>query len=311
MKAVWSLWTKPLFCGEGIGWLSFKDYLFSWVLSVERGRQLFATTELVTDSTGAELLIKGLGLQFDLVSLALDEIQTEDPEWWVLGKLRTYALQDEAFVHIDHDVFLWKSLPEDLLTAPIVTQNPEPVIRKSAGWYQPEYLEMAIEKAAGGWLPLEWLWYTNQPDPIQTAYCCGIFGGNATPFIQHYAKSAYSIACHPANRSTLALQSEKGSHVVLLEQYFLSACLHYYVTHPNPDFGNICANYLFDSVDDAINRGHEVGYTHLIGYAKHDSDIMNRLEKRVRQDYPALYEKCVEIAAKSLSIVRCFGGRAR
>jgi len=307
LKAVWSLWTKPFCQGAGIGWLSFKHYLCSWILSVERGRQWFTTTELVTDSAGAALLVEGVGLRFDRVSLALDDLQDKDPEWWVLGKLRAYALQDEPFIHIDNDVFLWKGFPESLLAASVLVQNPETILREGDRWYQPETLELRITQAEGGWLPVEWTWYTRQPGLVQTSYCCGIFGGNAIPFIQHYAKSALAIADHPVNRQACASLANKVRHVVLLEQYFLSACTHYYVSHPNPSFGNISVDCLFASVDDATARAREVGYTHLIGYAKHDPDLMNRLEHRVQREYPTLYEKCLEIAQVSTLVLPVWG----
>ena len=84
MHAVWSLWTKPL--GRyGSVWPSLVHYLFSWVLSVELARQHFSKTLLVTDDAGASLLLDGIGLQFDQVSLELNSLnvtgQTPESKW--------------------------------------------------------------------------------------------------------------------------------------------------------------------------------------------------------------------------------------
>jgi Family of unknown function (DUF6734) len=61
------------------------------------------------------------GLEFDTVSVDLNELAHSDPEWWTLGKMMTYRAQAEPFVHIDEDVFLWQRLPRELDVPPSKT----------------------------------------------------------------------------------------------------------------------------------------------------------------------------------------------
>jgi hypothetical protein len=106
MNIVWSLWTRPLVAVGRIGWRSPRDHLLSWVLSVGLARRHYADTRLVTDDAGAALLVDALGLEFGEVSLSLNALDDQDPNWWALGKLYAYAEQQRPFLHVDSDVYL-------------------------------------------------------------------------------------------------------------------------------------------------------------------------------------------------------------
>jgi hypothetical protein len=120
MKAVWSFWTKPMKVRASWPWLSAKHHYLSWILSVETAKTHYSKTVLFTDDEGAKALIDGIGLEFDYVSTGLNSLDSYDPGWWALGKLFTYREQQEAFTHIDSDAFLWKALPERMLSAPLL-----------------------------------------------------------------------------------------------------------------------------------------------------------------------------------------------
>ena len=127
-RAVWSFWSKPFEAHHHHLWFSEKHHLLAWILSFELARQYYPETVLVTDDQGARLLVDRLGLEFGEVSTDLNRLQTEDPDWWVLGKLWAYRQQTQPFVHIDADVFLWQPLPEQIVNAPVFTQSPEQFI---------------------------------------------------------------------------------------------------------------------------------------------------------------------------------------
>lgn len=156
-------------------WPSEKHHLCSWVLSVETARQHYPDTWLVTDDAGARLLVDGLGLQFKRVTTDLNALAQHDPDWWALGKICTYRLQTEPFVHLDSDSFLWKRLPARLEHADVFAEyyysfHPAPQ-------YLPERLEHEFRSRAGAWLPKEWIWYGRTFNHRQVA-CCGLVGGN-------------------------------------------------------------------------------------------------------------------------------------
>lgn len=290
MNAVWSFWSKPYLETRRTAWHSEKQHHLSWILSFYLARKYFPKTLLVTDDYGADLLTGHLKLEFDRVSTSLNNLDNQDARWWALGKLCTYASQNEPFIHIDNDVFLWKPLPVDSETK-LFAQNPE-YFEVGASFYMPEQVEMLIHHH-GGWLPEEWIWYRSSGLP-QRAESCGIFGGSDIEFIKYYAKLAMEMIMHPANNAVWNTLGENVERNILVEQYLLTACIEYQKNHPDKKFPTIGIDYLFNSMDDAFNPSDaaEAGYTHLIADSKKDKKIVNDLEWRVKKDFPKAY-KCV------------------
>jgi len=152
-RAVWSFWSKPFQTNRKAFWFSEKHHLLSWVLSFERARQLYPDTVLITDDDGVRMLVDGLGLEFHTVSNELNVLNTQNPDWWVSGKLYAYRAQTQPFVHLDSDVFLWKALPERVTMAPVIAQNPEYFnFGDESALYRPEVYKATIESIQG-WLP--------------------------------------------------------------------------------------------------------------------------------------------------------------
>ena len=292
MRAVWTFWTKPFEARQRWAWRSRKHHLLAWVLSLETARKHYAHTVLFTDDAGARMLVDGLGLDFAEVRTDLNALDGDDAEWWVLGKLHTYAAQTVPFVHLDNDVFLWNPLPESLASAPVFAQNPERFDLGNGSWYQPEVFTAALD-AVGGWLPEEWRWYTAVGG--NGAVSCGLIGGNRTDFIRYYAELALDLARHPANRAAWDRWGDKVDDNILIEQYFLSACLEYHQHMPRARYRGIDIRYLFPSVEEAFDAdaAAQAGYTHLIGNAKRDNGLTDRLERRVRREYPEHYARCL------------------
>src|SRR5262249_39430480 len=266
MKAVWSFWSKPFEAHRRHSWPSQRHHLFAWVLSVETAKQHYPETCLVTDDAGARLLVDDIGLRFAHVSTELNALAGHDPDWWALGKVYAYRMQTKPFVHIDSDVFLWKPLPERLARADVFAQNPEP-ISSGATYYQPEQLELALDRMRQGWLPDEWRWYRRSP--VQRAECCGIFGGNRIDFINRFATASLRMISDPANRQALQSLSDKRALMLVTEQYLLSAFVEYHKTLAVLPGGQVGIEYLFHSMDDAWNADVTVhaGFTHLVAGA--------------------------------------------
>lgn len=291
MRAVWSFWTKPFEARHGSTWASPKHHLLAWILSLATARRHFSSTALFTDDEGARMLVDGLGLEFDHLSTELNGLHDQDPEWWVLGKLHTYRSQAEPFVHIDSDVFLWNPLPDRMLRADVLGQNVE-FFSFDDSWYRPGLFDSLIQ-AAQGWAPEEWSWYTSVRG--ESAVSCGIVGGNNADFLRHYADAAIRFVQHPDNARAWSLVGDKISDNVLMEQYFLSACIEYHRNKSDSPFQGLDVQYLFEPPEDPWDpdAAARVGYTHMIGLAKVDDELAQRLEARVRRDYPAQYERCV------------------
>ncbi len=227
MNAVWSFWSKPYLKARKNSWCSEKQHLLSWILSLQQARKFFGRTVLFTDDYGARMLVDGLQLEFDVVSTALDNLSDHDSKWWAAGKIYTYSAQNEPFIHIDNDVFLWKPLPVNSNTE-LFAQNPE-YFEVGASFYMPEQIEALIANH-GGWLPREWIWYRSSGLP-QRAESCGVFGGGNTEFINYYAKLALAMIEHSANVHLWARLGEHVERNILVEQYLLSACIEHFKYH--------------------------------------------------------------------------------
>jgi hypothetical protein len=292
MNAVWSFWTKPFTAERASSWYDELHHWLAWGLSVNCARQHYPQTWLVTDDEGARILVDELQLPFTHVSTALNSIAQENPDWWAFGKIEAYRRQEAPFVHIDTDVFLWKRLAIGLEQADIFAQNPEPIM-PGGSCYRPEKLEGAVGWPRRGWLPREWLWYRSSAS--LRAQCCGIFGGRRVDFIQHYADTAKRLVADRRNRA-LGIRQGKTGQMLLLEQYLLSACLEYHRVRKRSPFCGIEIRYLFETWEDVFRpeRATEAGFTHLAAGAKGSLRVARHLERRVREDLPGHYERCIK-----------------
>lgn len=290
MRSVWSFWSKPYFAGWS-RWYSDWHHWLGWGLSLHTASRFYPDTCLVTDDVGARILIDHLQLPFAHVSTALNTIQNQDADWWSLGKIEAYRRQQEPFVHVDADVFLWKPLAPEVELADVFTQNPEPIV-PGATLYTPEQVESVI---GNGWLPKEWSWYRRSRK--SESQCCGVFGGNRIDFIEHYANTALRIIRDPRNRSAMKVLPEKSRHMLLIEQYVLTACVEYHRTQKRSPYGGIQIRHVFSSLDDALGpRGpREAGFTHLAAGAKRNPRVSRDLERRVKNDIPEFYERCTNL----------------
>jgi hypothetical protein len=179
-----------------------------------------------------------------------------------------------------------------LARADVFAQNPEP-ISASTPYYQPEQLEQALGAITSGWLPDEWRWYRRTR--ISRAECCGIFGGNHIDFINRFATASLRLVEEPAHFQALRSIHDKRALMLVIEQYLLAAFVEYHKASVVPPLGNIQLEYLFQSIEDAWNpdSATQAGFTHLVAGAKQNQLFAERLEHRVRCDYPQYYRRCM------------------
>jgi hypothetical protein len=299
MRAVWSFWSTPFAEARAAAWGTERNHLLAWVLSFELARRHHEHTALVTDEAGARLLVDGLGLEFDSVTLSLEDLRHADPSWWTVGKLVAITEQHEPFVHLDPDVFLWDPLPTPLTAAPVLAQNPEPY-SPGGTYYRPEEIHSALSIATGTWMPDEWSWH-RRPGVVPRGECCGIVGGNHVEFLRHYADAGLRLIDEPANRAALALLPDRRDLSITIEQYLLAACVEHHRARPGSPFHDVRIEYLFRSWAEAGDGVTAVrrGFTHLIADTKRWPAVARRLERRVRREFPERYRRCLETEAAS------------
>jgi hypothetical protein len=205
--------------------------------------------------------------------------------------LLAYSLQDQPFVHIDTDVFLWKPLPPNLAEAPVFAQCRDHFSRTD--WcYRPRDVEQAFaqEKLA---LPKEWE-YVQSRDTVLTAENCGILGGTNIDFLRYYSKQALDLVLRPQHAAAWSRLPDKKPYTIVIEQFFLSACVDFHRYHPRSPYRGVEVKHLFQSWEQAYdgNEAARLGFTHLIAGAKTSPVIARRLEERVRREDPAYVRVC-------------------
>ncbi len=271
MKAVWSLWTKPLLQTSNNGLWSFNHYLYSWIISVMTINRFFNRTELYTDDFGKLILVDILKIPFDKVYLNLNELEDLNINWWAAGKIQTYSLQKEPFIHFDSDVYLWDRLPERIMSANICAQSPEFFNSNNRdSYYKLKEIEENI-KNGNGWLPGYWKNYTSGRVNFE-ASCCGIFGGNDLKLIRTYSKNALNIICLKRNKDIWNTWGNIALGNVLVEQFFLTLTV--------AAKGKTNIEYLFNEYENPFSETTENKYyTHLISTAKSDIMVQKLIER--------------------------------
>jgi len=305
-KAVYSFYSYPFRTRPGFaGFTTLEDFLNAWTLSVHLALRYFDEVELVTDNYGKAMLVDCLNLPFTKVKNELDAVVPEHVKdlYWTFGKLWAYYLQEEPFIHIDYDVFLWNKLPDRILTAPMFGQNMESDIWK-LDIYRQGY------KALCGHLkhkPDDWIVIYPYIHKHDIAINVGIIGGNDIDFLHKYASTAIDMVTHRENKEAFDIIQRidkitdgnvaHGCNVVTEQYLYSRLCL-----------ANRRWNYMKFLLDQkdmftgnephiSVNRlCKEIGFTHLIGLkSKQNPDTMQRLKYRIKKDYSYYWGKITEI----------------
>jgi hypothetical protein len=293
MRAVWSFWSKPFQRSMGRTWRGPLHHCLAWGLSLRLARRYYRETVLVTDKAGAAFLVDQLGLPFTHVSTDLEQIRKADAGWWALGKLLAYSLQDEPFVHLDTDVFLWKPLPPRVAEAAVFGQCPENY-HSIDQWCGPRTIEDVFARH-GLKLPEEWHWSRARWGDRFCEANCGIAGGTRVDFLRYYARLALDIILKPEHAPAWAELPGKDGFNQIMEQFLLAACVEYHQLHPDSRHRGIHIRYLFPTIDQAFDpaQSARVGFTHLCGDLKANAFVADRLEQRVKREDPKFYRHCV------------------
>jgi hypothetical protein len=297
MRAVWSFWSTPYITRQGRSWREPQHHLLAWGLSLRLARQHYPDTMLVTDKPGKALLVDKLGLEFGEVVTELEALRDDDPGWWALGKLLAYSLQDRPFVHLDTDVFLWKPLPLAAINAPVLAQSPE--IHPHDSCRAPAEVEAAFAKH-GLSLPVEWEWSRSLGAPAYREENCGIVGGQRFDFLRHFATTGLKLVRDPAHAPAWRELPSKDGYNMMAEQFLLSACLDYHRCHPESPYRGVRVKYVFPTWADALDptKSAEAGYTHLLGDAKANVRVIERLERRMQHEDRDFYRHCMRLGRR-------------
>jgi hypothetical protein len=258
-------------------WGSKQNLMVSCSLSYYLLKKHFNKVNLVCNELGKSFMTEELDLKFDQIDIIPLE-QSELNEFvWSIYKLYAYSIQNEPFVHIDTDFFMFEKPPKEYLESEIFAQNLEinhPVlnsIRKNAldfGLKLPEYITHSQKPAV--------------------ALNVGIVGGENLKFFKDFYLLAKSLL--EENNQLLEKHAEELYFFYLfLEQHILYEALKDQEidirTLVKPSF-----KAAYDHITSFISGENKRPYVHLMGNFKQNTETIYSMHKELQSLWPEQYE---------------------
>jgi hypothetical protein len=258
------------------GFLTFRDMLGSTVLAMLTANKHFSKVEFVTNKFG-EKIVEVLKIPVS-VSLKLEEMNEVSPYFWAYAKILATSSQNEPFVHIDNDAYLFSGLPQRMKNADIVFQSKEFMDRPGYGWYdvlKPCWKDAPVK-------PKDIVSVTDY------AYNCGICGGNNIDFFKLHRKVSSEYIFAPENQT---LFFEKHKEVLIHqnlfhEQYFIASLIKSLKLRNKVEV-------FADNIEGINTNG--ISYCHLWGLSKRNHKNINKMWARLNKDFPVYYNKIKDL----------------
>jgi hypothetical protein len=278
MKIIQTFWSgKRDVITESFGWYSPRFHALSWTLSCLQLSK-FYDVELYTDSIGYDFLINKLNLPYKKVNIVLDELNIYPTDFWALPKIKTYSLQNEPYLHIDGDVFIWEPFNEKLLSSDFISQN----LEITTEYYQTMWAEIYPNL---DFIPREMMGYING---INNFACnMGIFGGNDIDFLKKYSNKSMDFAIKNINLSKKINASQFN---MFFEQVLFQEMLFEENKTCNFLFDEVCNDDDYKGFGDFYKVPYEKTYLHLLGVYKRNFSVCKMLESYVLSHYPSYFK---------------------
>ena len=257
--------------------------LMSWALSSLQLSKYYKDVILYADQAAAEILIDKLKLPYSKVFCELDFLGKYDSKFWALPKIHSYSVQEEPFLHVDSDVYIWEKFENELINHQLIAQNLEIGSDNYRSIFQ--LLESELT-----YYPQEVL-DERKSDSRIFAYNAGILGGQDVEFFQIYKKKAFDFV---EKNAVHWEKKELADFNILFEQY-LFYCL-------AKKFNKSVGVYFNETINednyriDLTETPHNSKYTHLLGGVfKTNKQTCNQLAFRLRQCYPEYYYRIIAL----------------
>lgn len=293
MKIVQTYWTKPMFQKSGDlynrlqgGWPSLKYALCAMVYSCLSIKKYYPNIELVTDTYGYKLLIEEFGLPYTKVNLSLNNFDA-DPNLWALAKVYSYGLQNEPFIHIDNDIFIWGKFPERIEKASLCCQNLEQLSLD----YQEGLNLIKTHIPSKSNIFNEFIDNNN----LMNLYAvnAGILGGNDIDFIKTYSKNVLDFYNHQINKFSL-IGEKIGLLNIILEQLSFGVLAQKKGIKIEYLKQIIEFDELINDIIDIYSAPIRTKYVHCLGNIKKDLLVAQQIEFHLKSQYPNYYQKVLD-----------------
>ncbi len=286
MKIIQSFWSKPSVKKLKLndsdrnngGWLEKNYNYYSWALSCLQFRKFYQNVELITDAYGYDMLINKLGLPYTNVIVALDTLNNYHTDLWAIGKLYSYKMQSQPFIHADSDIYIWNKFDIRMEAAQLLVQNLEVNY-----FYNIKSFENISRMLA--FLPPVFHSMLEQKENINSVNA-GILGGNDVDFFQEFSEMAFDFV----DRNTDILSHiDVGIFNTIFEQFLFYALSQKKDIKITTLFDHI--NHTFDGLAELASAPGQTDYVHPVGYYKRTRHIGDLLEHQLLTYYPEYFFK--------------------
>lgn len=287
MKIVQTFWSgsSSNIIKDTFGWYAPEYHLMSWALSCFQLRKFYDDVVLYTDEKGRELLINYLKLPYTKVVVNLDELNKEDSDLWAMSKIYTYSKQDEPFLHVDGDVFIWEAFDKEFLKGDLIAQNKE---IGTTGFYESMFGN--IEKKLV-FLPEE-IKAIREKNTSIFAYNAGILGGQNIDFFKKYTTLCFKFI---EKNKTILNKVNKTSLNVYFEQFFFFCLSEKYNEKVHTLFERVIPDNDYKGMGDFELVPTMKKYLHLIGPFKKDYKTCKKMAWILRESYPNYYYRIITL----------------
>lgn len=280
MKIVQSYWSKPVHRnsvsntksqGKAFaGWRQTDFHFMSWTLSCLNLRKFYENVELVTDEVGYRYLIEKLKLPYSSVRVELDCINTYPSSLWAIGKLYTYGIQNEPFIHVDGDVYIWGKFNAEIESSGLLAQNKDIVNgHYIAGYSRLKDLKFSFPEILAA-----------SPDEIRSLQGsnAGIIGGNNFDFFKDFSKKSFEFIDKNIHLTSNLSDTESTWFALIYEQLLFSLL----AKKNEVDINYLFSEDEFNAIDvSAFSNKYDIKYVHLLGntkkYLEHCKEIYGLL----------------------------------
>lgn len=296
MKIVQTLWTLPGLQQKSDkktlqnrlngGWLKPKYYYFALAYSCLSIKKFYPHIELITDNFGADLLINKLNLPYTKVSLLPDSINDLPTGLWAYPKIYSYSIQEEPFIHIDNDVFLWNKFPDKIENSELIVQNYEKLTTDydiALDFMMDNFTDLPSYIKRGN----EYNKYNYQ------SINAGIFGGNDIKFIKFYTNEAFKFI----NNNLLNIK--KSPHKTgVLNVVFEQLTFFQLAKIKNKQIDTLFNKSFYENMVNMLRFEMvpiEYYYIHCLGELKKNEIFCKQIEFRLCNEYPETYAKIANL----------------
>jgi hypothetical protein len=205
---------------------------------------------------------------------------------WAHPKLLTYSIQNEPFIHVDGDVYIFNRLPAEYESAELIAQNAE----VGSAYYKkmaikflndnviiPEILRKEIEKE------------------IILSYNAGVLGGNDLNFIKEYCQIAFDFISTNKLNDTNSKISDVNYNILFEQILFRVLVAHNKKTVLNVIKQPIQDNgYTYKEFCDFYSVEKQP-YMHIIGGHKRNNRICELLSRTLANRHPDYFYKIINL----------------